>query len=305
MGIRYTFCTADLGAGTAWLRAGMIASYMNVEGKRECRWISYDQVSESLETAGKDDCYIFLKPGSIKEEVLKAKQIVRNIILDPSDYESGVNDNPFWKDAADLVLYDTDHQRSFFEGAGIKSLAKIRHLHSNFDLKNNNGLSQIKKKIDSIQTVGYMGLASQIDENSKIVDLITRSGLGWYQASPNPLNNIYHTQLIDCQIVHVNKESRRNTLVMKPHNKMMNCFSFGIPCVFSPYDSYMETVRGIESLEWLAADTVDKKISKIINLAQDRQLLAAVTNQSFELSLNYHVSKYETCYSKLFEFVEG
>jgi hypothetical protein len=67
----------------------------------------------------------------------------------------------------------------------------------------------------------------------------------------------------------------------------------------------METVRGIESLEWLAADTVDKKISKIINLAQDRQLLAAVTNQSFELSLNYHVSKYETCYSKLFEFVEG
>jgi len=305
MSIRYTFCTADFGAGTSWLRAGMISSYMKVEGKRPCRWISYDQIDESLENAGKEDCYIFLKPGKIEEQVLKAKKIVRNIILDPSDNEVGVNNNPFWKEVADLVLYDTDHQRSFFVISGIKKLAKIRHLHSNFDLNNNKGQSQVRKKIDQIATVGYMGLPGQIDENYKIIDLITKTGLGWYQASPNPMNNNYHTQLIDCQIVHLNKESSLSKLLMKPHNKMMNCFSFGIPCVFSPYSSYMETVRGIESLEWLAADTVENKISKILNLAQDQHLLSTVTKHAFELSLDYHVSKYENCYSSLFDFVEG
>lgn len=299
--MRIIFCTLDRGAGTAWLRAGMISQFINFEGKRESHWTTREELSKSLENLKSDDCVIFVKFGFGEDLVKEVRRRCRFVFLDPSDDRTVLNTS-YWTDLVDGVLHDTEHQKNLLSELGYKQIIQIEHMHSNFDSKFN----QVRKPITSPIVAGYMGLPNQLDCSQEIIEKITKTGIGWYQASPNIQSNAIHTLCIDCQIVHVDQNERREIcLKTKPHNKLMNCLSYGIPSLSSPYDSYVRVLKDNKLLINMIADTVDRKVEKLLTLFTNQKLYVEVSNECFSLSQKYHVSNYRNCYSGLFELLEG
>ena len=297
--MKYTFCTIDGGAGTAWLRAGMIVKYMNFENKRQARWL-YDQnnIKESLKAAGKDDCYIFIKTGFDEGIISAAKERCGKVILDISDDFSD-GKTSLWTEVADAILYDTDHADQLLEKKGYKNRIKINHLHSNFD----QNFSQLRKIINSPKKIGYLGLQSQFSKSQEIIKFVTGFGFGWYQANPNLQNNNLHTAELDMQIVF--NENNSDSLRLKPHNKLMNAYSFGIPTLFSPYDSYVEVTKNSQVLSQFCCHGLEDLKEKFAFIVSNEDLFKHASEECFALSTQYHVSKYETCYSGLFRLVES
>jgi len=297
--MKYTFCTIDNGAGTAWLRAGMLVKFMIAEKKREAKWVfGQNNIKESLKSANKDDCYIFIKTGFDDNTIFLSKEKCGKIILDISDDFSETKTKT-WVETADAVLYDTDFSNTILEYRGYRNRLKINHLHSNFD----DNFNQIRKKSTFIKKIGYLGVQKQLDRNQDLISLINVLGLGWYQANPNYHNNILHTIELDLKIIY-NENTQNQNLKIKPHNKMMNAYSFGIPVLFSPYDSYVETVKNSELLSEFCCKDFDELKQKLMIILKNEQLYQKSSEECFSLSRNYHVSKYESCYKKLFEFIE-
>ena len=307
--MKITFFTLDKEAGTAWLRAGMIAHYLNFENKRKSQWVSLQELKNSpdivvdnfIKSLGKDDCVVFVKTLYEEDLVKQIRDRCGLVILDPSD-DTRIKERLYWKDLVDGVLYDTDYQKTQLELLGYKNPLEVKHLHSNFD----SNFKQIRKLQSPIHIVGYLGLTQQFDNLEDAVKKITNVGLGWYQASPNPKTNNIHTTRLDCQIVHVNKtENREYALKTKPHNKLINCLSFGIPTIYSPYDSYLKAVKSYPTLEWLCDESLDNKIKKLLMMIFDQNLHKKACDESFDLSRRYHVSNYQNCYEGMFQLIDS
>lgn len=298
--MRYTFCTIDEGAGTAWLRAGMIVKFINAENKKNARWIfGQKNIRDSLTNVNKDDCYVFIKTGFDEDIILLAKEKCGKIILDISDDFSD-GKTSIWTEVADAILYDTDFASGILESKGYKNRLKVYHLHSNFD----DNFNQLRKKVHFIKKIGYLGMDKQLDRNHDLIKLVTNLGFGWYQANPNFKNNIQHSVELDLKIVY-NENFQNHNLKIKPHNKMMNAYSFGIPVLFSPYDSYVEVTKNSELLSSFCCKNFEELNQKLIEVITNNDLYRKASEECFSLSKDYHVSKYEACYKALFDFVEN
>lgn len=299
--MRYTFCTIDHVAATAWLRAGLIVAYQHAIGNsKKFRWVfGKNNIEDSLSNATKDDCFIFIKRFNneiYSDTLLRARDKCGKIILDTSDDFSEENLG-IWTQINDAVICDTNSAVSVLDNQGFKNIIKIDHIHSNCTKE----FSQKRKRINALNVAGYVGLPQQLSNSEKISSFFTKRGLAWYQASPNISNNEYHSAILDLGIIYHDEKMK---LRLKPHNKLMNLYSYGIPVFFSPYESYLEVTKEVPELQQMCVSSCEEIFSKFEELFYN-QNFQKNSNAAFELSKNYHVTQYERCYRSLINFIEN
>jgi hypothetical protein len=90
----------------------------------------------------------------------------------------------------------------------------------------------------------------------------------------------------------------------KPSAKLLNMFSYGIPVLFTPYESYLDAISlsGFEDLYWCCCSSKHSMYDKISILSKDSEFYKHLSNLSYDLSRNYHIYKGTQIYKDLIDY---
>ena len=137
-----------------------------------------------------------------------------------------------------------------------------------------------------------------------------KNNLKWYQSQPSVSDNENHTLKIDLGCINFTGDKERiggTITVTKPSAKLLNLFSYGIPTLFSPYESYIDAIAsyGFNDLLWCCCSTKEAMFDKINILIKDDKLYKELSDQAFDLSKNYHISNTMYIYKELIDYMES
>jgi hypothetical protein len=233
----------------------------------------------------------------------KVKQKGSTVVFDIVDSKKSWLE---YKSNIDFVIAGSDvhiqHIRSNFSGECLRIPHVITNTCDNFKL-------QFRKSLESeIKTIGYIGTPKTFTDPNDFHNYCVSNDMKWLMGMPTVTanNNIQMTTCVDLGCIYYTHEKQRfggTVTSTKPATKLMNFFSFGIPALFTHYDSYVEEIvrYGYHDLLWCLCNSKHSMFDKIKILRRDNSFYKSLGDQSFELSRNFHVSKIEEIYKPLLQ----
>lgn len=175
----------------------------------------------------------------------------------------------------------------------------IPHLHV---------VTKPRKFITGINTVGYVGQIIQFCMEDEIKKYCTRNRLKWYVSEGNiPKTYESETLNVDLGVIYVDDTVHKNStkhvlnykniVKYKPATKITNYFSYGIPCLFVPYNSFLEVIKPKPNLNYLVVNNKDEVLKKIDELRSNQQLLTSLCDDCYELGQQYNISMAKNYYT--------
>lgn len=294
------FVLDNLVAGNAYIR-GMLA-VMGMKAKSiDAKYVVANDFNPK--TVNENDTVVFVKYdrlGQSSEVKKKGAKVVLDI----------VDSKKHWlihRDNLDALIVNTESSKSIIRNRFDfkKPIFKIPHILTNFskDLK-----GQKRKSLPSKpRTLGYIGVSETFTDAKFFENFCNSNNLRWNQRGASVRTNETSTMTIDLGCINFNHESDRigGTYTMtKPSAKMLNLFSYGIPALFSPYESYIDAIssHGYHDLLWCVCGSKHAMIDKVKILIEDQELYKTISNMSYELSKNFHISNTVNIYKQLLDF---
>lgn len=175
----------------------------------------------------------------------------------------------------------------------------IPHLHA---------VKKPRKIITKIDTIGYVGQIIQFCMENEIEKYCMHNKLKWYVSEGNmPKTYESETLNVDLGVIYVDDTvhknstkhvlNHKNIMKYKPATKITNYFSYGIPCLFVPYDSFLEVIKPKPDLNYLVVNSKKEVLEKIDELRSNSKLLASLCDDCYELGQQYNISKVKSYYT--------
>lgn len=249
------------------------------------------------------DTVVFVKYDRLGQSA-QVKQSGARVILDVVDSKK------HWKahrENLDGLIVNTDTQMRIIRSRDNfkKPIFKIPHIVTNFadDLE-----GQTRKKLpQSIKSIGYLGVDKTFSEMDKFINYCNENNLSWHTSQPSIHSNESETLRLDLGcIYYVGDEERIGGTISssKPSAKLINLFSYGIPALFSPYESYLDAIAttGHTELLWCCCNTKAAMFDKIKILMENHDLYTELSNKAFEMSKFFHISNTSVVYESLIQY---
>jgi hypothetical protein len=297
--VKILFVLDGLGAGNAYIR-GILPS----RGIKSIKTDYVDASDFNPSTVSKEDTVVFVKYDKLNKSSL-VKKTGAKVVLDVVDSKKHWMQHRGNLDALIVNTKSSEliiRNRFNFE----KPIFKIPHILTNFskDL-----LSQERKQLpERPRTIGYMGVNETFSDPQEFQKFAESNNMRWYQSSPNIHTNESLTKELDLGCIYFDERKERigGTLTMtKPSAKLLNLFSYGIPALFTPYESYVDAVIGNELLSWCICASKEAMFDKVKIIYENPSLYKALSKESFNLSKKYHISNADSIYNDLLNFVRS
>jgi len=301
--MRIVFVLDGLKVGNAYIR-GIIPT---LGMKRESVPAEY-VVANNFNPAGtkKDDVVVFVKYDRLNQAKLVKKTGAR-VILDVVDSKK------HWKqhrDYLDGLIVNTQTQVEIIRNRDnfVKPIFKIPHILTNFE---KDLVGQVRKQLpDRIKTVGYLGVAKTFTDMPLFQNFCSQNNLDWYTNQPSIDINETATLKLDLGCIYFCGDTARvggTISISKPSAKLLNLFSYGIPALFSPYESYLDEIgqSNYPDLLWGCCNTPAAMFDKIKILQDNPKFYHELSNQSYEMSRKYHISNTVKIYKDLILFARS
>jgi len=301
--MRIVFVLDGLKVGNAYIR-GIIPT---IGMKNEAVPAEY-VVANNFNPSGarKDDVVVFVKYDRLGQAQAVKKTGAR-VILDVVDSKK------HWKqhrDHLDGLIVNTQTQAEIIKNRDNfdKPIFKIPHILTNFkkDLQ-----GQVRKQIpDKIKTVGYLGVPQTFTDMHLFQNFCSQNNLSWYTSQPSIDSNESATLKLDLGCIYFCGDVDRiggTISISKPSAKLLNLFSYGIPALFSPYESYLDEIGKSDypDLLWGCCNTPAAMFDKIKILKDNPKFYRELSNQSYEMSRKYHISNTVKIYKDLISFARS
>ena len=294
------FVLDSLSAGNAYIR-GILPVNSMVANNIDAKYVVASEFKPSRVSS--EDTVVFVK----YDRLFQSKAVKyqgASVVLDIVDSKK------HWKqhrDFIDALIVNTESQRKILINFDnfTKPIFKIPHILTNHyeDLK-----GQLRKQLPkSPKTIGYLGVKDTFSEMDEFESFSNANGYEWYHSQPNIYNNEIETLKLDLGCIHFTEDKQRvgGTLTnTKPSAKLINMFSYGIPVLFTPYESYLDAISlaGFEDLYWCCCSSKHAMYDKISILSKDSEFYKHLSNLSYELSRNYHIYKGTQIYKDLIDY---
>ena len=294
------FVIDNLTAGNAYIR-GILPSMGMKNEKINAKYCVANSFNPNSVSDG--DTVVFVKYDRLGQSKA-VKQNGAKVVLDVVDSKKHWMQH---RDNLDALIVNTDSSRHIIKNIHNfnKPMFKIPHILTNFD---KDYVGQKRKDLPlSPKTIGYLGVADTFTDDNSFIDFCSQNNLKWYQWQPTINSNEVSTLKIDLGCINFTHEKERiggTYTITKPSAKLLNMFSYGIPALFSPYESYIDaiTAHNYTELLWCVCGSKYAMLDKIKILKNDKSLYAHLSNLSFELSKNFHISNTCNIYKELLEF---
>lgn len=294
------FVIDDLTAGNAYIRGILPASGM-INNKIDAKYCVAN--SFNPESVDDKDTVVFVKYDRLNQSSQVKKNGAR-VVLDVVDSKKHWMQH---RDNLDALIVNTESSRHIIRKThGFKGpIFKIPHILTNF---NKDYIGQKRKKLpEKIKTIGYLGVSDTFTDSQLFHNFCKENNLNWYQNQPSINSNEETTLNLDLgciNFVHENKRIGGSYTITKPSAKVLNLFSYGIPALFSPYESYIDAIATYNHKEllWCVCGSKEAMFDKIKILQNDRQLYTQLSDSAFNLSKNFHISKTCHIYKEIIDF---
>lgn len=294
------FVLDNLVAGNAYIRGMLVVMGMKAKSI-DAEYVVAKDFNPT--TVSENDTVVFVKYDRLGQSSEVKKQGAK-VVLDIVDSKK------HWfthRDNLDALIVNTESSKSIIRNRFNfkKPIFKIPHILTNFskDLA-----SQKRKSLSSKpKTLGYIGVSETFTDSNFFENFCNSNGLKWYQSEASVATNDASTMEIDLGCINFSHESDRigGTYTMtKPSAKLLNLFSYGIPALFSPYESYIDAISsyGYHDLLWCVCGSKHAMVDKVKILIDDHELYKAMSNMSYELSKNFHISNAVNIYKQLLDY---
>ena len=285
--MRFVFVLQNNISGSAYMKGVLPSIGLQNSGIR-----SYSVVNESLDVDDIDenDVVIFVKYDLLKQAPL-VKEKGAKVILD-------IVDSKGWKkheNNLDALIVNTRSQCEIIKNRDgfDRPILAVPHIMTNFT---SDYLSQTRKPvIDEIKTVGYLGVSEQFTDMKVFNAYCQDNKMQWYTSQPDKHDNEKETLKLDLGCIYNFSETQRivgSSTIAKPSGKLINMYSYGIPVLFSPYESYIEEIShsDFSDLLWCCCATPLAFFQKIEILKNNMNLYRELSDCAYEFSKRYHVS---------------
>tara|TARA_R110001592_G_scaffold26464_2_gene99073 strand:+ start:82 stop:1182 length:1101 start_codon:yes stop_codon:yes gene_type:complete len=285
--LHFFFVSKDIYAATALMKCELPSNAINLLGGRSAHIKLADFVNLSKENYfNNKSVIVFLKVGSnLEEQTLKQIEKTKDFAL---AMFCDINDNYeyFVEEYTDSLDYEKDRVLRFcnlmdgmlYESSDLKKvmtsyssnipLLKTRHAHTNCSkqlnpfsmIEGENGNQLFKQdnhiQQDGIFNFGYTGRPKHCTDFLRLTRAIYRTGAQcrFIHSHPNIETNMSLTYDLDMGFSLYDHDDW--TRKLKPANKIMNYISLGIPCLFSPFTSYIDLFleNNIDYKEYIIPD---------------------------------------------------
>ena len=300
--MKITFILDNLHAGNAYIRGILpVMGMKNLDIDA-----SYIEASKfKPELVEKNETVVFVKYDRLNQSKI-VKQKGGRVILDVVDSKK------HWmgiRDYIDALIVNTDssemiiRNRFNFEG----EIFKIPHIITNFtkDLE-----GQVRKKLPKVpKNLGYIGVSETFTDNLFFKSFCDENDMNWLFTSASVSSNENSSLQIDLGCINFTHEKERigGTYTMtKPSAKLINLFSYGIPALFTPYESYLDAIvsYGDKKLLWCVCPTKYAMLDKVKILIENPDLYHDLSDRSFALSRKLHISETKNIYSEIIDYAK-
>ena len=288
--MRFVFIGHNYETASMHMRGISIANKLNKQGIE-----AHYTINEKIKHAkldGKTVC-VFIKVVS-PDTYARAKQAGSHLVYDIIDNWTWSNLNHSW----DCVIASNDAHKAYIESLGKKRVVVIPHLHTN--------VARRRKDINSIRTVGYIGLAKQFGATHEAADFCKKAGLRWYQATGSDAKTVeQETMTLDLGLIYatpaMNQSGLKYDYVVKykPATKLTNLFSYGIPALFNPTTAFLEVIEQDEKLQYLVVNSKEEMFKKVWELKNDPKKLKIISDHCYGIAEKYHMDRASEYYKKL------
>ena len=254
-------------------------------------------------SVGKDDVVVFVKYDRLSQSKV-VKESGARVVLDVVDSKK------HWKqhrDYIDALIVNTKSQVEIIKRRDgfDKPIMKIPHIITNFssDLKGQNR----KNAPDKLSVLGYLGVPDTFTNMKLFEDFCLQNDYAWRTEQPSIDTNELATLQLDLGCIYYTGDKPRvgGTLsISKPSAKLINLFSYGIPALYTPYESYLDEVgaSGYADLLWGCCNTPAAMFDKINILRDNMDFYNDLSNQAYDMSRKYHISNTKQIYKELIEY---
>jgi hypothetical protein len=186
-----------------------------------------------------------------------------------------------------------------------KPIFKIPHIMTNFspDMQGQTRRSFPNK----LSTIGYLGVPATFTNMQHFEEFCAQHDYEWYTRQPSVDTNERYTMRLDLGCIYYTGDTDRvgGTITMsKPSAKLINLFSYGIPTLYTPYESYLDEigVADYPDLLWGCCNTPAAMFDKINILSENMDFYYDLSDQAYHMSRRYHISNTEHIYKDLLEY---
>ena len=299
--MKIIFVLQNLSSGSAYMRGILPTIGLRLSGL-EADYV----VAESFNPAkvNNSDIVVFVKYDNYNQSIV-AKESGAKVFLDVVDSKK------HWKrhkEHLDGLIVNTKSQIEIMKNIDKfdKPIIKIPHIMTNF-LSNYEG--QVRKQIPKeIKTIGYLGVSKTFTDMFLFEQFCKDSKLEWYVDQPSINTNQNSTLKLDLGCIHYLGDTERvggTISISKPSGKLINMFSYGIPVLFTPYESYLDEIGNSEfsGLLWCCCNTAAAMFDKVNILRNNWDFYKELSDEAYEFSKKYHVSNAPGLYSEITKFI--
>ena len=296
------FVIDSMHAGNAYIRGILPVKGM----KRHSIDARFEVASEfKPSSVSKDDTVVFVKYDRLGQSG-EVKKTGAKVVLDVVDSKK------HWKqhrNNLDALIVNTDTQSTIIKSRDCfeREIFKIPHIITNFE---DDLIGQKRKALpEKINTIGYLGVDKTFTEMNSFADFCDKNNLRWHSSQPSIHSNESETLRLDLGCIYFIGDEERvggTISISKPSAKLINLFSYGIPALFSPYESYLDAISstGYLDLLWCCCNTKEAMFDKIKILSENRDLYKSLSDQAFEMSKHFHISNTLKVYKSLIEYAD-
>ncbi len=295
------FVLDGLKYGNAYIRGILPVKGMESH-KVDAKYVVANQFDPT--SVSRDDVVVFVKYDRLSQSKI-VKDTGARVVMDVVDSKK------HWKqhrDYIDALIVNTKSQIEIIKRRDSfdKPTMKIPHIITNFhdDMK-----GQTRKEIPSkLSTIGYLGVPETFTNMPAFREFCAKNGFIWKTEQPSIDTNELHTLQIDLGCIHYTGDVERvgGTLtISKPSAKLINLFSYGIPALFTPYESYLDEIgnSNYTDLLWGCCNTPSAMFDKVNILKDNMDFYRDLSDQAYDMSRKYHVSNTVEIYRDLIEYV--
>ena len=294
------FILDGLKYGNAYIR-GILPTVGLVDKDIQAKYIVASEFDPTSVT--EKDVVVFVKYDRLSQSKI-VKDTGARVVLDVVDSKK------HWKqhrDYLDALIVNTKTQVEIIQKRDgfDKPIMKIPHIITNFsdDLKGQNR----KNVPGKLSTLGYLGVPDTFTSMGLFETFCQQNGYAWRTEQPSIDTNEQATLALDLGCIHYTGDKERvgGTLsISKPSAKLINLFSYGIPALYTPYESYLDEVgaSGYADLLWGCCNTPAAMFDKINILRDNMDFYSDLSNQAYDMSRKYHISNTKQIYKELIEY---
>lgn len=294
------FILDGLKYGNAYIR-GILPTMGLVDKDIQAKYIVASEFDPTSVT--EKDVVVFVKYDRLSQSKI-VKDTGARVVLDVVDSKK------HWKqhrDYLDALIVNTKTQVEIIQKRDgfDKPIMKIPHIITNFndDLKGQNR----KNVPGKLSTLGYLGVPDTFTSMGLFETFCQQNGYAWRTEQPSIDTNEQATLALDLGCIHYTGDKERvgGTLsISKPSAKLINLFSYGIPALYTPYESYLDEVgaSGYADLLWGCCNTPAAMFDKINILRDNMDFYSDLSNQAYDMSRKYHISNTKQIYKELIEY---